>query len=480
MTRVLILDSDDARSLHLALTSRGIESVCIPAPEALADVPRPTEFEAIILVLSSDLGASAELCRSFGLSHPGAGLIAVGPFTSVQGAGVLLAAGADDFVAAPVDLDEVVLSVNTTIHRRSLIRAAPRSAVRRGRAIFGMGELLGQSPAMQEVYAMIERVAASDSTVLIAGETGTGKELAARTLHVKSGRAGAFVAVNCASLPESLLESELFGHARGAFTDAKAPRPGLFVVAQGGTIFLDEIGETSPALQAKLLRALQERMLRPVGSDHEMPFDARVIVATNRDLDAEIASGRFRADLYYRVQVIQLSLPPLRARGADALLLARHFLSRCAARTEHRVRSFTSTAESRLISYPWPGNVRELQNAIERAVAMGGRQIDVGDLPERIRRHRLGASGSPSSTALLTLAELERQHVQEVMSLVGGRRSEAARILGIDRKTLYRKLTQYGLYDETRNSDEPGVTRAESPASYTKRLRRPRLSRAKG
>jgi DNA-binding NtrC family response regulator len=244
-------------------------------------------------------------------------------------------------------------------------------------------------------------------------------------------------------------------------------------------LFLDELAETSLALQAKLLRALQERTLRPVGSDHEVPFDARAVVATNRDLDTEVMAGRFRADLYYRVQVIQMALPPLRARGADVLLLAQHFLDHYAARTSDRARTLTPACATRLLSYPWPGNVRELQNCMERAVALGGTEIDVGDLPDRIRRHRCTPMQSTPIGSLLTLAELERRHIREVLSVVGGRRGEAARILGIDRKTLYRKVMQYGLDKERRRSGQYRITDEGSGGADPDRLDPPQSSRAK-
>ena len=444
MTRVLIVDLSENSATARALEARGYDVTRTERPEDVSE----HQFDALVLMLSQDVASGTEICRSTATLRPEAAMIAVGPLTSVHVAGVLLAAGADDFIAAPADIDDLVLSIQRTVDRRQAPSSGKQAPQRREPR--GMGELIGESPAMQEVYGIMQRVAKSDSTVMITGETGTGKELAARTLHAQSGRTGAFVAINCASLPENLLESELFGHAKGAFTDAKAARPGLFILAQNGTLFLDEIAETSLALQAKLLRALQERTLRPVGSDHELPFDARAVVATNRDLDAEVLAGRFRADLYYRVQVIQLGLPALRSRGSDVLLLAQYFLDRYAARTPLASRTLTQACANRLLSYPWPGNVRELQNCMERAVALGGREIDVGDLPERIRRHRCTPRESTPMNSLLTLAELERRHIREVLNVVGGRRGEAARILGIDRKTLYRKVMQYGLDDGER------------------------------
>jgi two-component system response regulator HydG len=280
--------------------------------------------------------------------------------------------------------------------------------------------------------------------VLINGESGTGKELVARALHEKSRRAsGPFVAVNCAAMPEALLESELFGHAKGAFTDAKAARSGLFVQAHGGTLFLDEVGEMPLGLQPKLLRALQERVMRPVGGDREVSFDVRLVAATNRDLEGMVEENRFREDLYYRLNVVQMELPPLRSRGGDILLLAQHFIEHFAARADKRVTGLHEAVAERLMSYSWPGNVRELRNCIERAVAVtGAERLTVEDLPEKIRAYRAShvvvASGDPSE--LTTLEEVERRYILRVMEEVKGNKSLAAQILGLDRKTLYRKL----------------------------------------
>jgi two-component system response regulator HydG len=307
--------------------------------------------------------------------------------------------------------------------------------------------ILGDSPALRRVLHLIEQVAATEATVLVTGESGTGKELVARAIHDRSTRAEhSFVAVNCAAVPVNLLESELFGHARGAFTDARRARSGLFVHAASGTVFLDEIGEMPLDMQAKLLRALQERTVRPVGSDQEVPFEARVITATNRDLEADAADQRFRRDLYYRINVVQIHVPPLRERDGDVLVLAEHFLGRHAARLGKPLGPLGRDVASTLRSYDWPGNVRELENCIERAVALArGRHIAPDDLPERIRDSpclTAGAGERPAFAELITLAEMQRRYIRHVLAAVGGNKSRAAAILGIDRRSLYRRLDQ--------------------------------------
>jgi two-component system response regulator HydG len=285
--------------------------------------------------------------------------------------------------------------------------------------------------------------------VLITGESGTGKEMIARALHQRSRRAsGPFVAVNCAAVPETLLESELFGHAKGAFTDAKTARAGLFLQANGGTLFLDEIGDMGLGLQPKLLRALQERTIRPLGGDHEIPVDVRVLAATNRDLESAVEEGRFREDLFYRINVVHLALPPLRARGGDVLILAQHALTRFARAADKPVTSISPAAAEKLLAYDWPGNVRELHNAIERAVALTRyNEITVEDLPDRIREHKsshvIVAGDDPDQ--LPTMEEVEKRYVLRVFEAVHGNKALAARILGFDRKTLYRKLERYGI-----------------------------------
>ncbi|MFV8752081.1 sigma-54 interaction domain-containing protein [Nannocystaceae bacterium ST9] len=316
--------------------------------------------------------------------------------------------------------------------------------------------MIGDSPAIRRVQALVERVAESDVPVLVTGESGVGKELVARELHRQGPHAdGPFVAINCAAVPSLLLESELFGHVRGAFTDASRSREGMFVRANGGTLFLDEIGDLPLDMQPKLLRALQERKVRPVGSEDAVSFTARILTATNRDLESEIAVGRFREDLFYRINVINIHVPPLRARGADILMLARHFSESIAARTGKPVKRIGAAAAERLLAHEWPGNVRELENCLERAAALA--QLDaigVADLPTKLSRCEQGeqserdeldeldmqAMASEDPEGLPSLEEHETRYIRRVLHAVKGNKTHAAQILGLARRTLYRRL----------------------------------------
>ena len=303
--------------------------------------------------------------------------------------------------------------------------------------------LVARSPGMRQAVELALRVAQVDSTVLLTGESGSGKERLARLVHDTSPRArGPFLAINCAAIPESLLESELFGHARGAFTGAARDRAGLFEAASGGTLFLDEVGELPPSVQAKLLRVLQEREVRRVGENRGRPVHARIVAATNRELPQEVAQGRFRKDLYYRLRVVELRVPSLRERGEDLLPLARVLLSDAASRLGRRVEGLTPQAADQLARHDWPGNVRELENALERAVALArGRRVDVEDLPEDVRH----ALPPPSSAgAPRRLADVERDYILAALDHNGGNQTRTAQQLGIGAATLYRKLKAYG------------------------------------
>jgi DNA-binding NtrC family response regulator len=445
---VLLVDDDKplCETLAIGLRRRGLRvSEHTSATEALRAL-EDGRFDVVVTDLNMREMTGIELCERIALNRPDVPVIVLTAFGSLDAAVSAIRAGAYDFISKPVEMDALAIAVERAANHRQL-----REEVKRLRlevvARPHDNELIGDSAAMGKVQDLVSRVAGSDATVLIAGESGTGKEVVARAIHKRSGRAkGPFVAINCAAVPEALLESELFGHVRGAFTDAKEAHPGLFVQATGGTLFLDEIGDMPLGLQPKLLRVLQERTVRPLGGKAEVPVDVRIVAATNRDLESAIEEGRFREDLYYRVNVVQIPLPPLRARRPDILPLALQFIRGFAEQSKKDVTGLSKEVAEKLVSYGWPGNVRELQNSMERAVALTRlEEICVDDLPEKIRDYRFShvvvAGDDPSE--LVPLEEVERRYILRVLAAVGGNKTAAARVLGLERKTLYRKLERY-------------------------------------
>ncbi|HEV7905800.1 MAG TPA: sigma-54 dependent transcriptional regulator [Pyrinomonadaceae bacterium] len=372
-------------------------------------------------------------------------VIVMTAYSSVDSAIAALRKGAYDYITKPFVNEDLLQSVKNAIRQRELFRenrALRRELERR----YSFSEIIGTSEALQSVFRLVEKVAATNTNILVEGESGTGKELIARAIHHHSTRdARPFLAINCGALPETLLESELFGHTKGAFTGATANKPGLLRAAEGGTIFLDEIGEVTPSMQVKLLRAVQEHEVLPVGATAPVSFDARIICATNRDLEKEVEGGRFREDLFYRLNVIEIHLPPLRERREDIPLLVRHFITSTAHEQGEAEKAIAPEAMSALINYRWPGNVRELQNAVERAFTLSGERIDLDSLPPRVRE-AAGAAGvalrDPDGLRP-TLAEIERRHLLETLAAVNQDKARAANILGIDLSTLYRKLKRY-------------------------------------
>jgi len=443
---VLCLDDDqDACDLlATALEARGFTVRTETSAEIAISAATDDEFDAVLTDLQLGDTDGLAVCARILAARPSLPVVVVTGNASMDTAVAAMRAGAFDFLTKPLDLDLVALTVSRAVqhHRLKLEVQRLRSEVAGAQ---GFEKLLGKSRAMRRVFDVITRVAQTSASVLVSGESGTGKELVARAIHERSARAdGPFVAINCAAVPASLLESELFGHARGAFTDAKNARKGLFLEANGGTLFLDEIGEMPLDMQVKLLRALQERQVRPVGGDKEVPFDARVVTATNRDLEAEVGEKRFREDLYYRINVVSVEVPPLREREGDVPVLAQAFVQRFAERHGKQIEGLAPTALEKIINYQWPGNVRELENCMERAVAMTqSDRIVVADLPERVRAYRpeqVNALLPQSVEELVTIDELETRYLRHVLGLVKGNKSRAARILGYDRRTLYRKL----------------------------------------
>jgi DNA-binding NtrC family response regulator len=366
-------------------------------------------------------------------------------FGSIESAVEAMHAGAFHYVTKPFRADELLLQIKRALEQRTLQSEVERLR-KEVQSHYGFENIIGQSPKMREVFELVAHVADLAVNVLIVGESGTGKEMIARAIHQSSGRAaGAFIPINCAAIPETLLESELFGYVRGAFTDARKDRRGLFQAAHGGVLFLDEISEIPLNLQAKLLRVIEDKEVRPLGANQGEKVDARLVSACNRDLELLVQEGRFRQDLYYRLNVIRIDLPPLRERAEDIPILTEHFLRKFHHQVEREVVGIEADALAALTDYPWPGNVRELEHTLERAVLLGKEaRIGLQDLPPALAAR----SGAPLPLAAAvaktyTLRDLEREYIKRVMESVHGNKTEAARILGVDRTTLYRKLDEY-------------------------------------
>jgi DNA-binding NtrC family response regulator len=400
-----------------------------------------------------------DLLREVRAIDPSLCVIIITGFGSIDTAIRAVKLGAYDYLPKPFETDHLLLLIDKALGERALRSEVVRlreEVNRRDR----LDNLIGRSPAMQEVFGLIRRMANSQASVLVTGDSGTGKELVARAIHAHGPRkARPFVAMNCAAIPETLLESELFGYARGAHSTARLDRQGLLVEADGGTLFLDEIAEMPLRLQPKLLRVLQDGEVRPLGTNKVERVDVRVIAATNRDLTAHLREGHLREDLYYRLNVVQIHLPPLRARGEDVLPLAEHFLARSAGRAGKLLRGFSESAKKVMLSYTFPGNVRELENVVERAVALAeGEQIGPEDLPPVMRERKSQDRLATAVAQGLTLDQLEREFIERVLESEGGNKTRAALRLGLDRKTLYRKLEEYAA------APKPG-TDADAPKS---------------
>lgn len=365
-------------------------------------------------------------------------------YSSVDSAIAALRKGAYDYITKPFVNEDLLQTVRNALRTKELF-TENRALRRELDKHYSFAEIIGNSASLQAVFRLIEKVSATNASILIQGESGTGKELVARAIHQHSPRSTKpFVAINCGALPESLLESELFGHTKGSFTGAIADKKGLFRATEGGTLFLDEIGEIPVSLQVKLLRALQEHEITPIGSSVSVKFDARIVAATNRNLEEEVTKGNFREDLFYRLNVIEVFLPPLRERREDIPLLAKHFVTKIASEQKQPEKPLNKEAMTALINYHWQGNIRELQNAVERAFILSGDEIDLESLPPKVKTNSQHGFEIRDPNGLNpTLEEVERRYVLEILKNVNQDKSLAANILGIDLSTLYRKLKRY-------------------------------------
>jgi DNA-binding NtrC family response regulator len=443
----MLVVEDDAVARDLLceiLRGEGFEVEAVddgaPAVERAAE----GRYDLVLTDVRMERVGGLEVLRAFTEKSPRTPVILITAFGDVTGAMEAIGHGAYDYVSKPFDVEELRLTVARALERRRLSAeagASPSAGDKQNQ----VAEIEGKSQRMLDVYKLVARVAPSTATVLVVGESGTGKELVARAIHNRSPRAAKpFVPVNCTALSESLLESELFGHARGAFTGAVAAKRGLFEIANGGTLFLDEIGDMGPKMQAQILRVLQDGEMRQVGGTEAIRVDVRLVCATNRDLEAEVKAGRFREDLYFRINVVTVRMPPLRDRAGDIPILVRHFINKIARREGRGEASVSPEALDILNRHGWPGNVRELENAIERAVAVAkGNVVIPSDLPAEVY------GGSPvSPTGIIddrpTLGELEKRYIALVLAECGGNKKRAAEKLGIDRRTLYRAIERSG------------------------------------
>jgi len=449
--RVLVVEDDAAlrELLVQELADRGY-SVNEAGDKAAALIRlRAGDFDLVVSDIRLPDGSGLDILKASRSGDDTPAIILITAFGSVPQAVDALKAGADDFLTKPLDLDHLAVRVDRVLanRRTGVTLATLRESLKNSSGTGDFHGMIGNSPAMRKLYDAIRHIARVDEPVLISGESGTGKELVARAIHAQSNRANApFVAINCASVPETLLEAEFFGHTAGAFTGAGTDREGLFAEANGGILFMDEIGEMPKSMQAKLLRVLQDGVVRPLGSGRETTVDVRIVAATNRDIEAAVGVGEWREDLFYRLEILSLTVPPLRERPDDLLTLATHFLARIAAERGLRELRLTERALDAIMKYTFPGNVRELGNAMARAATFcEGSRIDVQHLPKRMRAagklpdhdaDPLGITKLP----MPTLEQVERRYIEWVLAHTGNNKRRTAEILGVGRRTIYRKL----------------------------------------
>jgi DNA-binding NtrC family response regulator len=456
---LLVVDEDAAiRSACCEIaTDLGFVPQTVSSIEAARTLLRDQGIDVLLLDLRAPLEEGLGLLHEIKALNPGLMVVVMTAFATVPAAVEAMRTGAADYLTKPFALDELTAALERAMERR-IVDGASRRLRETLRSPQGLGNMIGRSPEMDKLYRILAKVAQSSHPVLILGESGVGKELVARSIHSHGPHADRpFVPIDCGSLVPTLMESELFGYVKGAFTGASRSKDGLLASAEGGTVFLDEIGELPLDLQAKLLRALQEKEVRPVGATHRIAINVRILAATNRNLTAAVEQGRFRKDLYYRLSVVNLRIPPLRERKQDIPLLAAHFLERMSRETG-TTHTLSDDALRTLVDYEWPGNVRELENSLDRACTLSsGPVLHLGDLPTQLQNFHLqnrrpvpvvaAALGAPGSSRVpvLPLAQLEKQAILETLRKLNGDKLLAARLLGIGKTTLYRKLKEYGI-----------------------------------
>jgi two-component system response regulator PilR (NtrC family) len=458
MSRILVVDDEESmrQLLEIALGKEGYRVTLADTGTMASDLIDKYAYDLVISDIKMPDMSGVEVLRTVKETDPATPVIMITAYASAETAVEALRLGAYDYLTKPFKIEELKANIRNALERKRLLQEV-NHLKRELKQKHGLDNMLGRSPKMMELFEHIRSVAATNSTVLITGESGTGKELAARAIHVNSPRSSEpFVSINCAAVPETLLESELFGHLKGSFTGATTNHKGLFEVAHKGTIFLDEIGEMSPTMQVKLLRVLQEKRIRRIGATEEQEIDVRILAATNKDLEAGVRDQSFREDLYYRLAVIPIHLPPLRERREDIRLLAQHFLEKSCTSMKKSIAKISDEALQKLEAYPWPGNVRELENVIERAVALESSGVI---LPERIPDKTPGASFDGDAEATQTddlvpeeginfsdrVAELEKKLLLSAMERTGGVQTKAAKLLNMNLRSFRYLLQKYSL-----------------------------------
>jgi DNA-binding NtrC family response regulator len=447
LATILVVDDDAAMTSAVCevLRQGGYWALSAQSGSEALEIVKGERPDLLISDLRMTEMSGHQLQQELQTLAPDLPVVIITAFGTIENAVESMKLGARDFITKPFSNKELLLVVSRALENRRLRQEVKQLRVELARS-YGLPNIIGADPKMAAVLELVERVADTLATILITGESGTGKDLLARAIHFSSQRRDSpFVPINCAAIPENLIESELFGYARGAFTDARQAKTGLFIAARGGTLFLDEIAEMPLPLQSKLLRAIEDKKIRPLGATDEILVDVRIVAATNANLEKALEEGRFRSDLYYRLSTVALVVPPLRDRPVDIPLLIKHFLLRASAEAGRPLPQVEAQAMERLLRYPWPGNARELQNAIQRGVILArDNVVTVRELPPKVAGLDLSPARMLSEAVdkRITLDQLERDYIRAVLDAVEGNKTEAANILQIDRKTLYRKLEE--------------------------------------